>query len=236
MAWRLAGSLTRLRAEVNAKAPGRSRASDGTIGDPAHASRCSRHNKNDAGVVCALDLTHDPAGGYDAHAHADIRVGLARMGHGHPDYDYEISDGRVASRATGWLWREYKGSNKHRGHTHTGVGRGSDCEPGPTYDSAASWGIADVPSTPAPTPTPSPAPGPDNFKERVMALPVLRKGATGQYVRNMQGLLVANGEPVKVDGDFGAATDRGLRAWQGRAKLKPDGECGPKTWSALVGI
>lgn len=88
--------------------------------------------------------------------------------------------------------------------------------------------------TPAPTPTPTPAP--DTFKERVMALPVLRRGATGQYVRNMQGLLVANGEPVKVDGDFGPGTERGLRAWQARAKLGADGICGPRTWSALVGV
>ena len=69
-----------------------------------------------------------------------------------------------------------------------------------------------------------------------MALPVLRQGATGQYVRNMQGLLCANGEPVKIDGDFGPSTSSGLRAWQRRAGLSADAVCGKNTWSRLVGV
>lgn len=88
------------------------------------------------------------------------------------------------------------------------------------------------------TAPPGPTPGPpaDNFKERVMALPVLRKGSTGQYVRNMQGLLVANGQKVAVDGAFGPGTEAGLKSWQGRAGLGADGICGPNTWSCLVGV
>jgi len=41
MSWRLARSLEPLRNEVNAAAPNRSKASDGTIGDTAHSSRAS---------------------------------------------------------------------------------------------------------------------------------------------------------------------------------------------------
>jgi hypothetical protein len=156
VAWRLAGALAQLRREVNEIAPHRSKASDGTIGDPAHASRCSRHNPNGDNVVCAIDLTDDPAGGFDVHAHIELLVGLARMGLGHPDFDYAISKRRYASRATGWQWREYRGSNEHVKHGHIAVGRGSDCEPGPTYDSPQSWGIAA---------TPTPVPGPPDDQE-----------------------------------------------------------------------
>ena len=43
-AWIVAPSLDALLAQLNALAPGRSRASDGSIGDAAHAARTSNHN------------------------------------------------------------------------------------------------------------------------------------------------------------------------------------------------
>ena len=61
----MAKSLEVLLKQVNAQAPGRSKVSDGGIGDEEHSSRASDHNPNAAGVVQALDLTHDPAGGFD---------------------------------------------------------------------------------------------------------------------------------------------------------------------------
>src|SRR3990167_10271927 len=79
--WRVAKSLDKLRKQVNALAPGRSKASDGTIGDlrpaatkPDHTPLDHDHNPNTAGVVLALDLTHDPAGGCDASKIADSLV------------------------------------------------------------------------------------------------------------------------------------------------------------------
>lgn len=71
MAWRLAKSLAVLRDEVNTVAPGRSKASDGTIGDDAHQGSPSDHNPNGADVVCAIDFTHDPGGGADMHEFAE---------------------------------------------------------------------------------------------------------------------------------------------------------------------
>jgi|HigsolmetaAR201D_1030396.scaffolds.fasta_scaffold15936_2 hypothetical protein len=44
MAWRLARSLEQLRRQIDAAYPGRSKASDGTIGDVAHSQRNSDHN------------------------------------------------------------------------------------------------------------------------------------------------------------------------------------------------
>lgn len=137
MTWRLARSLETLRAEVNAFAPNRSKVSDGTLGDPAHASRASRHNPNRYGVVTALDLTHDPAGGFDAHGFARRHVHDP-----HPELAYVISNREVAKRSTGFRWEPYTGTNTHEKHAHFGVGVGPDSDPLPPYDSRLPWGVS----------------------------------------------------------------------------------------------
>lgn len=112
--WRLAPSLAALEDEANRVAPRRSTASDGSIGDTAHQARVSDHNPA-GGVVHAIDLTHDPAGGFDAHAHAqaiaarrDVRV------------KYVISNRRI------WTpdqrgWHAYTGANPHDRHIHVSI-------------------------------------------------------------------------------------------------------------------
>lgn len=146
MSWRLAESLLQLRAEVDEAAPRRSRLSDGTIGDPAHSSRVSDHNPNSAGVVRALDITHDPANGCDAHQLAERvrQLGIA----GHPaltDGAYVISRGRIASATADgerWDWEPYSGSNRHDKHAHVSVATTSA-----GYDSRRRWGVmADQPN------------------------------------------------------------------------------------------
>jgi hypothetical protein len=138
MPWRLAHSLVELRDEINDLAPGRSRLSDGTLGDPAHAARASRHNPNAAGVVCALDLTHDPANGCDIHAIARRIVRVP-----HPNLEYVISDDEVAKRKTGFRWEPYRPGdplrNKHTKHAHFAVGVGPDSDPRPPYDDMTPW-------------------------------------------------------------------------------------------------
>ena len=137
MAWRLAKSLETLRAEVNGFAPKRSKRSDGTLGDPAHASRASRHNPNRYQVVTALDLTHDPAGGFDAHGFARRHVRDP-----HPELEYVISNREVAKRRNGFRWEPYRGTNGHTLHAHFAVGTGPDSDPLPPYDSTLSWGVS----------------------------------------------------------------------------------------------
>lgn len=233
MAWRVARSLLALRAEVDALALARSRVSDGTIGDAGHAGRRSDHNPNPAGVVCALDLTHDPAHG------ADMGVIVRQVVAGqHPALKYVIWQRTIWSRLRGFAPVAYTGSNPHTRHAHFSVGRGSDGRSTGPYDDGSPWGLA---SLPAPPPAPSPAPAAPGdtppTKGQIMALPALKKGATGQPVRNLQGLLVAHGNTVTVDGVFGSRTDRSLRAWQKRTgKLAADGICGPKTWVWLTGV
>ena len=93
-------------------------------------------------VVCALDVTHDPAHGMDVHA-------LARRiaKHPHKNLDYIVSNKEKASRRSGWTWVPYRGGNSHTGHAHFAVGGGPDDKPTPPYDDTTPWGVA-----PAPTP------------------------------------------------------------------------------------
>lgn len=57
---------------------------------------------------------------------------------------------------------------------------------------------------------------------------MLRRGATGESVRQLQELL-----KVGVDGDFGPATEIAVRKFQEAQHLVADGLVGPATWQAL---
>jgi hypothetical protein len=154
---RRARSLDVLVAEVNTAAPHRSKTlgPDGWLGDQSHQGRSSRHNPNNAGVVCGQDITHDPAGGCDIHAIARALVARYRAAyvagaratdeyraHGlNPDLEYVISNRKTAGRSNGWVWKAYTGANPHDKHAHFGVGRGPDSEPTAPYDDTDPWGI-----------------------------------------------------------------------------------------------
>ena len=68
---------------------------------------------------------------------------------------------------------------------------------------------------------------------------VLKKGAKGSQVKAMQALLIGYGYSCGnsgVDGSFGGATDKALRAYQKDKGLAVDGSCGPATWRSLLGV
>lgn len=62
---------------------------------------------------------------------------------------------------------------------------------------------------------------------------MLRAGSKGAKVRDLQALLVRAGYSVTVDGDFGVATERALKAFQIKSKLEVDGVAGPRTMEEL---
>lgn len=143
MSWRVARSLDVLLGEANAFAPLRSKVSDGSIGDAAHASRDSDHNPwvvfGGQGIVRARDFTHDPDDGFDCEPFADALAALIAVG-GHPALRsgaYVIWRGRIFSfdrRAEGW--RLYSGSNPHNHHLHLSVATDAA-----GFDSALPWGV-----------------------------------------------------------------------------------------------
>ena len=94
--FRIAKSLEKLRAQINAKFPNRNKLSDGWIGDPAHQSTSSDHNPhiNEVKwrVVSALDITHDPAHGCDAN-----KIAKSLIAKQDSRLKYVISNGMKAS-------------------------------------------------------------------------------------------------------------------------------------------
>lgn len=215
MEWRLAKSLTVLRGQIDEMAPRRSRASDGTIGDPAHRHRASRHNPNNAGVVCALDITDDPANGCPVHVIAE-RVRAKP----HSDLAYIISNERIAGRNTGWNWHHYTGANPHSRHAHFAVGVGPDSEPRPPYDDIQQWALSGrVKGGTGGGPAPR----------------VLRRGMRGEDVRGLQRILIGAGHlSGAADGIFGPQTETAVKKLQAQLKVSADGIVGPKTHAAIA--
>lgn len=137
MSWRLANSLMTFRNQVNIARPTRNKASDGTIGDEAHAKTTSDHNPwvkdGKMGVVTALDITHDPDSGVDTYALAE-HLRQKRD----PRIKYVISNGRIFSSTTQpWVWRKYSGSNPHTKHVHISVNAHKN-----HYDDHKDWDLA----------------------------------------------------------------------------------------------
>lgn len=72
----------------------------------------------------------------------------------------------------------------------------------------------------------------------VITVPELEKGSQGDAVKTLQRLLNAAGCSVGifgVDGDFGTATEKALIKYQNANGLDPDGICGSKTWTKIIG-
>lgn len=143
MAWYVARSLDQLLAEINASAPNRNKASDGSIGDADHSSRDSDHNPcDDHDCVCARDFTHDPGHGFDSYEFAGWLVDRCLTGT-EDRCKYVISNGRIASAEHDWLWRPYSGSNPHSHHVHVSV-----AHPQSLFDDPAPWGWGRAPAPP----------------------------------------------------------------------------------------
>lgn len=56
----------------------------------------------------------------------------------------------------------------------------------------------------------------------------------GPKVKLIQEWLCLNGLQVKLDGDFGPATEAAVKLFQTNSKLTPDGVVGPKTFARLI--
>lgn len=215
MAWRVAKSLLKLRDQINAAYPNRSKSSDGTIGDEGHSSRVSDHNPNEQGVVCAMDITNDPAHGLSSEelAQALVRSKDRRI-------KYIISNRKICSGLgqgqPTWQWRPYSGKNPHDHHCHISVR-----SPASFYDDASDWQIDGMPAA-----IDHPEPSTDES-------PMLRRGVKGNNVVTLQRLLNARGASLTEDGDFGVQTEKAVVAFQAAHNLVADGIVGAYTWQAL---
>lgn len=150
MSYRRAKSLDKLVAEVNARFPKRSKASDGWIGDPDHQSRESDHNAwvddpaTAANVVTAQDITEDDAPGVAEIADFVVATLVRRKD---KRVKYLICDGRIwrsydKPGIPAWTPAPYSGTNAHTKHCHVSVKPDKAL-----YDSTAGWGIYPPPTT-----------------------------------------------------------------------------------------
>jgi hypothetical protein len=211
MAWRLAKSLKRLQEQINGMAPGRSKESDGTIGDTAHANRTSDHNPNEQGIVAAIDVTHDVNGGCDG------RV-LSRSLIADPRVKYVIFNRQIWKARTG-KWEPYTGPSPHDHHVHVSV-------KADVLDQTQDWAVR-IAGEPGEDSTSTPT-APETR-------PFLKTGASGEAVRTLQQLLNSAGFPCGVDGGFGPNTESAVKSFQKARGLQVDGKVGPGTWAALGG-
>lgn len=135
MAWRVARALNVLLDQYNRAYPGRSKASDGSIGDADHANRNSDHNPwYGPGIVTARDFTHDPAAGMDINRLTD-ELAASRDNR----IKYIIANGLILDSRPGnhpWQWRRYNGPNPHTKHFHVSV------MPNATCDDPRPWRVA----------------------------------------------------------------------------------------------
>ena len=119
--------------------------------------------------------------------------------------------------------------------------RGKTC-PGPVRIAQIPGLIARAAAEVAPKPTPTPPKPPTPSPGTLAALRaatndakrhVLRRGVKGPHVRVLQMLLQRAGQSINIDGAFGPATERAVKAVQARHGLKVDGVVGPWTWTVL---
>jgi hypothetical protein len=209
-AWIVAESLERLRAQLNAFAPNRSKTADGGIGDAAHASRDSDHNPwvvlAGQPLVTARDFTHDPAGGLNCD-----RLAAALQKARDSRVKYVIWDHRIMAGAGGpaaWTWRPYTGISPHTEHLHLSVVADKRCRDG------SPWMLPGMTSNITP---------PETSK-----WPTIRRGSVGPAVETIQRFLGVQ----PVSGVFGPLTETAVRKYQQMRGLTADGICGPATWQA----
>ena len=128
---------------------------------------------------------------------------------------------------------------------HTGFGLNGEtieCSNGVQHVSTRNkkwthWAVpACVEDSPAPIPPdPEPEPTPDPHPDQK---PTLRRGSSGAYVTLAQTELIQKGYSCGTfgaDGEFGAATEKAVRAFQRDHGLNVDGVIGRATWAALDG-
>lgn len=122
------------------------------------------------------------------------------------------------------------------------LGLGADCcaghkeyalpqgrKPDPSLDmSVFRTSVASIVTGAASAPVLIPAVEPPAHPGAPPGRPTLRRGSTGELVKEIQRKI-----GTAVDGDFGAKTEAAVRAFQRAHGFVPDGIVGPKTWAAV---
>ena len=153
--WHTAPSLVALRREIDTRWSGRSRISDGVIGDSRHGRSTNSHNPVGAsngprvgtrGAVHAMDIT---ASGIDVNRVLNAVIGDSRVW-------YVIHDGKIWSRTYSWAARPYSG-DPHTTHVHINLREDSQSAATDAENSTRSWFTGKATAAPAFLSSPTPA-------------------------------------------------------------------------------
>jgi hypothetical protein len=220
---RNAKSIERLKDEIKAAYPG---TTIWIVGDEAHKNTWSDHNPN---VCCGVYCAADVKGNAGLSLPKFVKHLITNP---HPNLRYVIFNHKIYHRSNGFEPEDYNGKSGHEEHAHVSVGNGPDGRSTTNYDNGStSWRISSIGKTPSQPSKPS-----QPTTKLGDKMPTIKRGNKGARVRMLQGLLIAWGHKLSVDGIFGDKTDAALRAFQGKYAKPVDGIAGPITWNALLGI
>jgi murein L,D-transpeptidase YcbB/YkuD len=149
--------------------------------------------------------------------------------------DYEYGNGGRGWRCDRDDWQIYRPGIIAGG----GSGDWIHVEISPEKADSTDWIDAVMASFPLTSSAPAPAPADDSSYP---GSSTKRGSRATARIRQIQEKLVEHGArnsrntgPLVVDGDFGAATDAAVKAFQDARGLTVDGIVGPQTWAALFG-
>lgn len=151
MTWQLTAGLAHLRDQINAWAPDRDHASDGTIGDAAHQAETSGHNPDDTTgsrpewngdpdsvpEVRAIDVDSDLRNGATAQQLVDHIVALKPSS----VLRYVIYNRKIYSASAGWAAQDYTGASAHTEHIHFSGAYSQAADQNTSYD----YRLGDIP-------------------------------------------------------------------------------------------
>lgn len=214
MSWHIAPALKQMLAEVNKKWPGRSKASDGGIGNAAHSARSSDHNPNGRGSVNAYDVTIKGI-------NEQTLIAQAKK---HPSVRYIIFNRRIMNRDIGnFAPRHYSGANPHDKHVHISLYQSASAE-----RRTRSWGLAKAKAVAGGGSGGSSSP---TYKTITGSTPLVKIYHKGEPVKRIQKAVGVK----TVDGYFGPSTKNAVQVFQRAHGLAADGIVGDKTWAKING-
>lgn len=233
--WRMAKPIAEIRAALISRYGDHVADSIGTIGNDAHLTASTPEDHcpfsftgwplpNPYPVVCALDYS-----GPDYLAVGRYWLAMARSGRA-PWVKYINVDGEHYQ----FEGAERDWPSSDVGHVHLSIRT--------DWTERTTSGHQLLPGAAPPPPPPPPSHTPNWTEDVVNNLPTLAQGATGQAVRNLQGLLNAHGERLDTDGAFGPLTHAAVARFEVSHRVANsvrtdgtgDGIAGRQVWTALL--